>query len=147
MVIQNNKPMPDCIFCKIVKKEAPANIIYEDEKFLAFLNINSLHLGQALLIPKGHYKNLHETPDSILSEMLVLLKKLSGIIQKTLGADGINIMMNIEPAAGQLVFHTHFHLVPRFTDDGFKHWPGQSFPQDQMDKIAEKIKSAISAEK
>lgn len=133
----------DCIFCKIIKREAPAYIIYEDEEFLGFLNINSIHLGQSLLTPKKHYENLYELPDDTLGKMSTLLKKISATVKKTVGADGINIIMNVESAAGQIVPHAHFHIIPRFADDGYKHWTGKSFPKEEFAKMAEKIRNFV----
>ena len=135
--------MNECVFCKIVKKEIPTDIIYEDEEFWGFLNINSIHLGQSLLTPKKHYENLYELPDDILAKMAILLKKFSIAIKKTTKADGINIIMNVESAAGQIVPHAHFHIVPRFKDDGYKHWTGKSFPKEEASKIAEKMRSSF----
>lgn len=135
--------MNDCVFCKIVKKEAPADIIYEDEEFLGFLNINSLHLGQALLTIKKHYENLYELPDDILGKMAILLKKISAVIEKTIKADGTNVSMNIGSAAGQIVPHAHFHIIPRFADDGYKHWVGKTFPKEESATMAEKIKNSF----
>lgn len=133
----------DCIFCKIIKREAPADIIYEDEEFLGFLNINSIHLGQSLLTPKKHYENLYELPDDTLGKMATLLKKISATVKKTVGADGINIIMNVESAAGQIVPHAHFHIIPRFVDDGYKHWAGKFFPKEEFAKMAEKIRKFL----
>lgn len=133
--------MNDCVFCKIIKRKATADIIYEDEEFLGFLNINSIHLGQSLLAPKKHYKNLYELPDDILGKMAIILKKISVAVKKTTGADGINIIMNNDGAAGQIVPHAHFHIIPRFTNDGYKHWTGKTFLKKETSAIAEKIKN------
>ena len=132
--------MNDCIFCKIIKREAPADIIYEDEEFIGFLNINSIHLGQSLLAPKKHYENLYELQDNTLGKMAVLLKKISIIVKKTVGADWINLIMNVEEAAGQIVPHAHFHIIPRFLNDGYKHWTAKSFPKEEFAEMAEKIR-------
>lgn len=135
--------MNDCVFCKIIKRELPADIIYEDKDFFGFLNINSIHLGQSLLTPKKHYENLYELPDDTLAKMAIVLKKISIAVKKITGADGINIIMNVEGAAGQIVPHAHFHIIPRFADDGLRHWPGKSFPKEKSAKIAEKIKNSF----
>lgn len=135
--------MNECVFCKIVKKELPADIIYEDKDFWGFLNINSIHLGQSLLAPKKHYENLYELPDDVLGKMAIVLKKISIGIKKITNADGINIIMNVESAAGQIISHIHFHIIPRFVDDGYHHWTGKSFPKEESAKMAEKIKSEL----
>lgn len=135
--------MNECIFCKIAQKESPADIIYEDEEFLGFLNINSIHLGQSLLAPKNHYENLYALPDETLGKIGVLLKKISSGVKEATMADGINIIMNVDGAAGQIVPHAHFHIIPRFKDDGFRHWSGQSFPKEESAKMAEEIEKNL----
>jgi len=75
--------------------------------------------------------------------MAVLLKKISLAVKKTTQADGINIIMNVEGAAGQIVPHAHFHIIPRFANDGFKHWTGKSFSKEQSAEMAERIKNSF----
>jgi histidine triad (HIT) family protein len=73
-------------------------------------------------------------------------RKIAPSIQKAVGAEGINIIMNNEPAAGQMVFHSHVHIVPRFGDDGFRHWSGTPYKEGGMEKIGEKIRKELSAQ-
>lgn len=132
--------MNECIFCKIVKGEIPADKVYEDENFLAFLDIKPNNPGHALIIPKAHYENLYKIPDEVLSAIAPLIKKISIAVKKGTNADGINIGMNNDPAAGQIVPHAHFHIIPRFADDGLKHWQGKPCAnKEEVVKIAEKI--------
>lgn len=133
----------DCVFCKIIKKEIPADIVYEDEKFLAFLDINPINNGHILLIPKTHYENLYILPDDVLEGIAPLIKKLSVATKQAVKADGINIGMNNDGAAGQVVPHAHFHIIPRFSDDGLRHWPGKIISQKQSAETAEKIKNSF----
>ena len=136
--------MDDCVFCKIVKKEIPSDKIYEDDNFFAFLDINPNNPGHSLIIPKYHYKNLYEFPDGVLSEIAPLIKKLAVAVKKGINADGINIIMNNNGAAGQIVPHAHFHIIPRFADDGLRHWSGKpNANQEEMMGIAEKIKNSF----
>lgn len=136
--------MNDCVFCKIIKGEIPADKIYEDDNFFAFLDINPNNFGHTLLIPKAHYENLYELPDEVLSEIAPLIKKLAVAVKKGVNADGINIIMNNDSAAGQIVPHAHFHIIPRFADDGLRHWLGKPYSnQEESAKIAEKIKSNL----
>lgn len=138
--------MNDCVFCKIAQKEIPAGAgkLYEDENFIAFLDINPVNFGHSLLIPKKHYKNLYELPDEVLSEIAPLIKKMAIAVKYGVNADGINIIMNNDSAAGQIVPHSHFHIIPRFADDGLRHWPGKSYAdKEEAAKIAEKIKSSL----
>lgn len=132
--------MNDCLFCKIISGDMPSHKVYEDEHTLAFLDINPVNPGHTLVIPKKHYKNLYETPDEVLAKLMAVVHKLSISIKESLKAEGINIMMNNDPAAGQVIFHTHIHIVPRFENDGFKHWSGEPYKEGEIEKTAEKIK-------
>lgn len=117
--------MKTCIFCKIIAGEIPSYKVYEDDDFLAFLDINPVNLGHTLLLPKAHYRNLFDLPKNLLGKIGLILQKLAKAIKDSTKADGLNVIMNNEPSAGQLVSHSHIHLIPRFTGDGFAHWHGQ----------------------
>jgi histidine triad (HIT) family protein len=134
----------DCLFCKIVAGEIPADKVFEDEDFIAVIDIKPVNLGHVLLIPKAHYRNLLDLPADILDKLGAHLQKLSLAVKQATGADGINIGMNNEPAAGQLIFHQHSHIMPRFTDDGFRHWQGkEDYTPEDFKKIAEEIKKNL----
>lgn len=135
--------MSDCIFCKIVKKEIPADVVYEDENCLAFLDITPINPGHTLLIPKEHYENLYDLPDETLKQLAPIIKKLAIAVKKGVDAEGVNIGMNNERPAGQLVPHTHFHIMPRFSNDGYQHWRGRPYPEYESSQTAEKIKKII----
>jgi len=136
--------MNECLFCKIVKKEIPSDIIYEDDDFFAFLDINPNNPGHSLIVPKKHYENIYNLPDEILKNIAPLIKKRAAAVKNGVNADGINIIMNNDGAAGQIVPHAHFHIIPRFANDGYKHWPGKSYAnKEESAKTAEKIKSAL----
>ena len=132
--------MPDCIFCKIVSKEIPSDVIYEDNDTLVFADIHPVNLGHVLVIPKTHYQNLYDLPDDVLAQMMKASKMISGKIKQATKAEGINIEMNNDSAAGQLVFHAHIHIIPRFSHDGFIHWKGPLFTSEQIKGTAEKIR-------
>lgn len=134
--------MTDCLFCKIIAGEIPSTKVYEDDTVLAFLDIHPVNIGHTLVIPKAHYTNLYEAPDDIIAHMMVIVKKLSIAIKKALNADGINIEMNNDTPAGQLIFHTHLHIIPRFSDDGLKHWPSpRGYNEGEMAEVSEKIRN------
>jgi len=136
--------MDNCIFCKIIKKEIPADVIYEDENVLAFLDIAPVNIGHSLVIPKKHFVNIYETPEDILTEMMRTVKKISHAIKTGLGVDGINVTMNNEGAAGQVVFHAHIHIIPRIANDGFGMWHGKRpYAEGEKKAVAEKIISAF----
>jgi histidine triad (HIT) family protein len=131
--------MDDCIFCKIVAGSIPAEKVFEDEATLAFIDIKPVSKGHVLVIPKAHHANLHELPENLLCHLSLVLKKVAGGVQKAMEAEGINIGMNNGAAAGQLIFHAHFHVIPRKTDDGLKSWGSRAYENGEMEKIAEII--------
>lgn len=136
--------MNDCVFCKIARGEIPSDKIYEDNNFFAFLDINPVNFGHTLLIPKAHYENLYNLPDEILKEMAPLIKKFAIAVKNGTVADGINIGMNNDSAAGQVVTHAHIHIIPRFTNDGFRHWRGKPYAnKKESAEVADKIKSSF----
>jgi len=135
--------MDDCIFCKIIKGELPCSKLYEDDKVFAFLDIAPVNKGHALVIPKEHNETLMDMQDDILKEVSVVVKRLSAAIKKAVNADGISVGMSNYKAAGQLVPHAHFHIMPRFEDDGLKLWPQGKYEEEEMDSYREKIVGAL----
>ena len=136
--------MSDCIFCKIVKGEIPASKVYENDTVVAFLDIAPVNIGHSLIIPKGHYKNIYETPEEIMTEMMKVAKILSKSIKEGLSADGINVTMNNDPAAGQIVMHSHIHIIPRLASDGFGMWHGQRpYKEGEREEVVKKITQAF----
>lgn len=136
--------MDSCLFCKIVSNEIPSTKVYEDDRVLAFLDIHPVNIGHTLVVPKAHHVNLYDTEDGTLTHMMIVAKKLSVAIKGALGADGVNIEMNNDPAAGQIIFHTHVHIVPRFEGDGFKHWHGaRGYDKGEETEVAQKIQNIL----
>lgn len=134
----------NCIFCKIIKGELPSHKIHEDENTLAFLDISPVNIGHTLVIPKAHYKNIFETPEEIMVDLMKTVHKLSKAIKTALNADGINVTMNNDPAAGQVVFHSHIHIIPRITDDGFPLWKGKRpYEEGEKDLVTRKITEVL----
>ena len=136
--------MNDCLFCKIIEEDIPSAKVYEDDKTFAFLDINPVNPGHTLVVPKKHSHNLFDIEEVELCAVMKTVKKLAGAIKRALSADGINIEMSNEPAAGQEVFHTHIHIIPRFARDGLKHWPGTRHKDGKNTAIAEKIKNELA---
>lgn len=136
--------MDDCIFCKIARKEIPSETVYEDADTLAFLDIKPNNPGHTLVIPKKHSQNLYDMDDHSLAAVMRTAQKVAKAIKKAVAADGINLAMNNESAAGQVIFHPHIHVIPRFAEDGYRHWPQKSYKEGEAAAIAEKIRAAIS---
>ncbi len=135
--------MAECIFCKIIKGEIPSAKIYEDEDVLAFLDIGPVNKGHALVIPKRHYESIIDIDDETLSKIAVVLKKAAIAVKKGVEADGITISQSNGAAAGQVVPHIHFHVMPRFKGDGLKLWPQGKYEEDEMNKTSEKIRKFV----
>jgi histidine triad (HIT) family protein len=110
-----------CLFCRIVAKEIPAQIVYENDQVLAFLDINPIIKGHVLLIPKFHCEQLLDLPAVYFEPLMAGAKRIAMAQTEALGADGVNWMQNSGAAAGQEIFHFHIHLIPRFVDDEH-HW-------------------------
>ena len=109
--------MKNCIFCKIVQKDIPGKIIYEDDVCLAFLDLSQTTDGHTLVIPKKHCKNILEVDDETLAHLIVVTKKLANKIVKNLNANGVNSLTNANQIAGQTVMHFHIHIIPRYNLD------------------------------
>lgn len=134
----------DCIFCRIVKGEIPCAKTYETDAILSFLDIGPVNKGHALIIPKRHYANLFELPPEIGAELATAMRIVGKAVMDATGAEGLNVGMNNFEAAGQLVPHAHFHLIPRFTGDGLALWPpGKYESMDEMATLAEAIRTKI----
>jgi len=135
----------DCIFCKIAKGEIDHNKIYETEKSVAFLDISpaSKKGGHTLVIPREHYELITDIPEDILADMANTMKKISKALLKF--GEGLNILQNNKRVAGQFVNHAHFHLIPRFKNDGIEieKWIPRKYQEGEMEEIREKIKKLL----
>src|SRR3954470_11503573 len=108
----------DCIFCKIVAGELPATKIDEDERTIAFMDINPWTRGHALVIPKAHSTDVGEIDEADLAAVAAMAKRVALRQKEALGAEGVNLLNAFGSAAWQTVVHTHFHVLPRYDDDG-----------------------------
>ena len=133
----------ETIFTKIIRREIPAEIVYEDAAVIAFLDINPNNPGHTLVVPKLWSNNGLDTGSDSLGAVMHVVHTLAPRIQKAVGADGINLMMNNEPAAGQIVPHTHVHIIPRFEGDGYEHWAGHAYAEGHAKEVANKIRAQL----
>jgi histidine triad (HIT) family protein len=136
--------MEDSIFTKIIKREVPAEIVYEDADTLAFLDISPSAPGHTLVVPKKPVRNIFDADDDTLAAIMRTVRKIAPAVRDAVGADGLNINSNHEPAAGQVVFHLHVHLIPRHTGDGFEFFPKIEYAKGEMAEVAEKIRAKLS---
>jgi len=135
--------MENCIFCKIIKGEIPCYKIYEDENFLSFLDISPVNIGHTLIIPKNHYVDLLELPIEEAQKLIAVIKKIAPAVLTAVEATAFNLNLNNGKIAGQEVNHVHFHLIPRFENDGRELWHGQPYQEGEAQIIAEKIKNLL----
>ena len=133
----------DCIFCKIIRGELPAERVYEDENTLAFLEILPINPGHTLVIPKDHYTDLIDAPENVVMDMMRTVKKISHAFRAALNVDDFNLAMNNGITAGQVVFHAHIHVMPRHAGDNYELWKGKEYPDGEAKKIREKIKNSL----
>lgn len=130
----------DCVFCKIITGEMTSYKVYEDELVLAFLDINPVNHGHTLIVPKKHVANIEEADEQTLYQIIKVVKKIGFNLKKKLAAPGYNIGVNNELAAGQIVPHLHFHLIPRLLADGLKPWPHKKYQGNEAQEVLNKIK-------
>jgi histidine triad (HIT) family protein len=135
---------PNCVFCKIANKEIPAAVIHETDSVIAFVDMHPNNFGHSLVVPKDHLPNVYDLDEASWSAIGPVISRISKAVKKAVNADGINVHMNNDPAAGQVIFHAHFHIIPRFESDGLKHFDQKSYEYpEQIEELAQKISSAI----
>lgn len=105
-----------CVFCKIANHQIPSLTIFENERLLAFLDINPTTKGHTLVIPKQHYDSFLDIPIDELSDLIVDVQALSQLVIEKTNARGMNLITNVNEVAGQTVQHAHFHIIPRYSD-------------------------------
>jgi histidine triad (HIT) family protein len=135
---------PNCIFCKIVAGTIPCFKLHEDAASLAFLDINPVATGHALVITKAHAPNLFESVDVDLAAAIATARLVATAVNKVLQPAGLNLLQANGPGAGQSVFHLHLHVIPRAVGDGIKmSWDPKPGDMAELGKLAERIRAAI----
>ncbi|NPV08072.1 MAG: HIT family protein [Anaerolineae bacterium] len=110
----------ECVFCRIIAGEAPASVVYRDDRTLAFMDINPITRGHTLVVPVEHWENLYDLPDEDSSALMLVGAKVARAAKRALSASGVNLWMANERPAGQVVMHAHLHVIPRYPGDGFR---------------------------
>ncbi|OWM62759.1 hypothetical protein CDL15_Pgr020053 [Punica granatum] len=138
----------DCVFCKIIRGESPAFSLYEDDKCLCILDSKPLTPGHCLIIPKSHYSSLEATPPSVVAAMCSKAPFIGSAVMRATGCDSFNLLVNNGAAAGQVIFHTHIHIIPRKTSDCL--WTSESLRRRQLNfdpeayQLAERVREEMS---
>ena len=139
--------MAETIFQKIINGEIPASKVYETETVLAFLDINPVHKGHTLVIPKKPIKDIHTLSDIAAGDLMRAIVVVADAVKKATGAPGINIISNNGSEAGQEVFHLHFHIIPRFNKTEFGRLPHTKYESDEEQvKIAQQIADMVKSQ-
>ena len=134
-------PAEACVFCQIVAGEMPAEIVDEDERTLSFMDINPGARGHALVIPRQHFRDLHEIPSAELSACMIAAQRLAARERDRLGADGVNLINASGAAAWQSVFHFHVHVIPRWEGDPLQlPWTPGSGDQEEIAAAAQELR-------
>ena len=132
-----------CIFCKIIRGEIPAKKVHDDKDVVAFLDINPANPGHTLVVPKKHAEDITKSSEEDMAKAMHVVKKISTLLKEKLNAIGVNVLQNNGKYAGQLVAHTHFHVIPRYENDMVV----ISYKRMQLsDAELEEIKKKLSAE-
>jgi histidine triad (HIT) family protein len=134
------------IFTKIINREIPADIVYEDELVIALLDINPVNDGHTLVVPKEEYADFSSIPPELLGPFFERVQRIARGVTAGVRADGFNVLLNTGSAAGQEVMHVHAHIIPRFEGDGYEHWHGSGYDtEDEKKRTAERIRNALDA--
>jgi histidine triad (HIT) family protein len=131
----------DCLFCKIVAGEIPAQVIMEDDDVLAFMDIAPATRGHALVIPKQHAADLFEIEPDQLAAVAKMAQRVALRIRDQLAADGVNLINSNRPAAWQTVFHFHVHVIPRYVGDPLRlPWTPGAGDMDEIAAVAAQLR-------
>ena len=127
-----------CIFCAIAAHEIPSKVVYEDDKFIAFLDLTQTTIGHTLVVPKRHSKCIFDLNEEDAKEIMVVVKKVANKLKASLNPIGLNIINNNERPL-QSVDHFHIHLIPRYEDDNFDIMFKDNSKKVNLDEILKKI--------
>lgn len=135
----------NCVFCKIVTGRIPSTKVYEDGEVLAFIDIGPIVKGHVLVIPKEHFDPLTAVPARLLGRVMEAVQKVAAAQIAGLGADGVNLHQANGAAAGQVVPHVHFHVIPRFNDDGHRwNWKSTTYATAaEASALADRLRAAL----
>jgi histidine triad (HIT) family protein len=127
--------MDDCIFCRIIARQAPAEIVYEDEATIVFMDINQGEPGHLLVVPKRHSRSIFDISQEDAAAVMRAAVKVASALRRAVNAAGLNLWQANEAVAGQTVFHFHLHLLPRQPGDSIR--AGMSFRRADAQEIRE----------
>lgn len=136
----------DCLFCRIVAREIPASVLFEDDEVVAFLDIHPVNKGHLLLVPKPHHATLAELPDDLAVALARQVPRLARALRHATAAPGYHLIVNNGSVAGQTIHHVHWHLIPRFENDAVDWpWPHQSYETDELAAMQARLVAGLQA--
>lgn len=135
------KQIDDNLFVRIISGEIPCEKVYEDEHSFAFLSIEPNTKGHTIVVPKEYSRNVLDISETSIQRLVIAVQKVAILVKDRMQADGVNIIHNSESSAGQVVFHTHFHVIPRYAGDGLIHWATSKPTREELRVVAEQIRS------
>ena len=136
--------MPECIFCRIIDGQVPAATLIETDKVISFLDVGPVNFGHALVLPKRHAEGLLDLAQDELHVAIFTARRIAAAVAEATGSPAFNIVLNEGEAAGQVVGHVHFHVIPRRADDGFEMgWRRLSYEEGQLEALQGRIRSLL----
>ncbi len=133
----------ETIFSKIISGVIPTEKVYEDDYAYAFLDINPVNPGHTLVVPKVWSAGFLDASEDTICHLIPAIQKVARAVKDATGAQGVNIMQNEGAAAGQKVFHLHFHVIPRFDNDGREPWHGKPMSGEETKAMGERIRKHL----
>jgi diadenosine tetraphosphate (Ap4A) HIT family hydrolase len=134
----------DCPFCAIVSGEVPASVLHEDDRSLAFLDINPVTQGHALVVPREHSVGLADLPEETGGHLFGVGQRVAAALRESLEPDGVNLFLADGAAAGQEVYHVHLHVVPRYEGDSVAfEWSPMLVDREELDAVAERVRAGL----
>ena len=130
-----------CVFCQIIRHEAPSSTVFEDQTTIAFLSNSPVNLGHTLIVPKKHYETIHQINDEEIAHLYIVVKQVAEAVNKAIKPEGIRIVQNNGEAAGQVIPHFHVHVIPMYRQLSVFH--GEIREPNALEKDAENIRSFI----
>jgi len=134
----------DCVFCRIIRGDLPCEKVFENEDFLAFLDLRPVNPGHTLVIPKQHYPDYLSMPPELLCAFAEPVQRVAAAVMDVTESDGWNLLQNNGAAAKQVVFHVHFHVIPRnWADDGLKKSPREELTREETKDLGKRLRAAL----
>lgn len=135
--------MTTCLFCKILAGEIPSEKVYEDAYTYAFLDLHPVNKGHTLVVPKEHTETITETSDETLAQCMHTVKKVAIALESIYGP-AVNVITNNGKEAGQVIFHLHFHVIPRQEGDGHAQWHGVPYKENEMTEVGSLLRERLN---